>query len=145
MGKIIDFNSGIKKEYDENYKFASEFNICSNEDIMQLRYFVSSALICSGLTPDKNDVLQYQVDNKINPFTGSIDLKTARDMQYKYSSKKMIKSIAPILDNVEIERNKQLKRGKIFFSIVLIIVAILIVIGSNRLFNIIRGFIMYIL
>ena len=45
MSKIIDFNSGIKKEYDENYKFASEFNTCSNEDIMSLKYFVSSALI----------------------------------------------------------------------------------------------------
>ena len=145
MSKIIDFNSGIKKEYDENYKFASEFNACSNEDILSLKYFVSSALICAGLTPDKDDVLQYQVDNKINPVDGYIDLKTARDMQYKYSSKKMIESIAPILDNVEIERNKQLKRGKIFFSIVLIIVLILIVIGSNRLFNIIRGFIMHLL
>ena len=99
----------------------------------------------SGLTPDKDDVLQYQVDNKIDPVDGLIDLKTARDMQYKYSSEKMRESIAPILDNVEIERNKQLKRGKIFFSIVLIIVAILIVIGSNRLFNIIRGFIIHLL
>lgn len=134
MSKIIDFESKSIKEYDENYKFASEFNCCTPDEKESLRYFVSSALIESGLLSDKKEVKQYQLDNDLE-VDGIIDLKTARNMQYINSSKKMNDSIADILNKVEVEKNKQLRRGKIFFRTIFFIVSALIIIGCWKVFD----------
>ena len=155
MSKIIEFpsendmNENFRDKYidyitsnldDCNYRIASEFIRCNDEEKTAIKVIICMALLEAGYDPTNSaNLSKFQIDCEIR-VTGTINLETFKNSlsyveKFWKPDSKYYKEIKDLLDRVSLRVEKRKKKSNIIWTTFLVLFVLCTAIGAWTLWD----------